>query len=394
MRKYQITIIFIIYFVCCWHSKQVYAVSANSTMTVKAIKTHVLYDQDKQKIKTIRKGTIVSLQHQANKAPYIIVGKQKGIANPSNYRHVTAINGLQQITYHQYVSMLQVFEDMYPNAVQLKQIGTSVDNRAIYAYRLGKGKKEIYIDASTHAREHMTTNVVMKMIDTYTKAYVRGTTINGENIRKILNETSIWFVPMVNPDGVTLVQHGLKSVSTTYRNQVLAANGGSRDFQRYKANIRGVDLNRNYPAGWQSFNSVKTPNYQHYKGKTASSEPETVALIQFVKQHQFKTYITYHSSGQVLYWRYGQPKKREIRDRQVMQVIQRATGYQPVNDSGISNGSGAGQDWFVAHMKQSGITVEIAPAVGPKPVPTRYWSSVWRKNKMVGIFAAKEAMKR
>lgn len=71
----------------------------------------------------------------------------------------------------------------------------------------------------------------------------------------------------------------------------------------------------------------------------------------------------------MLYWRYGQPKKREICDRQ---VIQRATGYQQVNDSGISNGSGAGQDWFVAHMKQPGITVEIAQAGGPKPVPTRY----------------------
>lgn len=52
---------------------------------------------------------------------------------------------------------------------------------------------------------------------------------------------------MINSDGVTLVQHGLKSVSVTYRNKVLAANGGSHNFQRYKANMRGGDLNRNYP---------------------------------------------------------------------------------------------------------------------------------------------------
>lgn len=68
-----------------------------------------------------------------------------------------------------------------------------------------------------------------------------------------------------------------------------------------------------------------------------------------------------------------------------MQLVKQATGYTPINDSGISNGSGAGQDWFVAKMKQPGITVEIAPAVGQRTVPHAYWPAVWQKIKQLGF---------
>lgn len=52
-------------------------------------------------------------------------------------------------------------------------------------------KKEIYIDASTHVREHMTANVVMEMIDTYTAAYINEKKLYGYDVKKVLNTTSI-----------------------------------------------------------------------------------------------------------------------------------------------------------------------------------------------------------
>ena len=63
----------------------------------------------------------------------------------------------------------------------------------------------------------MTTNVLMEMIDTYTESYRKKSTFAGYNVKSTLDKTSIWFVPMMNPDGVTLVQKGLNGVDSKCR---------------------------------------------------------------------------------------------------------------------------------------------------------------------------------
>lgn len=102
-------------------------------------------------------------------------------------------------------------EKAYPNLISKRIIGQSVDGRNIYAVKLGKGKTEIMINGSHHAREYITTNLLMEMIDVYAYAYSKNLRVNGYPVRSILNNASIWFVPMVNPDGVTLVQKGHRS---------------------------------------------------------------------------------------------------------------------------------------------------------------------------------------
>lgn len=196
---------------------------------------------------------------------------------------------------------------------------------------------------------------------------------------------------MVNPDGVMLVQQGLKSVQTAYKKTVVKVNGGSDNFSYYKSNIRGVDLNRNYNVAWKATSSTKTTSYKAYKGRTAVSEPETKAMVRFVKIYSFKTYLTYHSSGQLQYWYYNQSVKQKKKDYALVQKIYNVTKYRPVISTRIAAGSGAGQEWFVSAFKKPGITIEIAPYVGEKAVPHHYWSSVWNKNKSVGLLVGKEA---
>lgn len=57
-------------------------------------------------------------------------------------------------------------------------------------------------------------------------------------------------------------------------------------------------------------------------------------------------------------------------------------------------GTGVSVNWFVLTQKNPGLTIEIAPYVGLKPVPHKYWQSVWKKNKSIGLFGAEEASKR
>lgn len=365
------------------------------TMQLKAEKTNTVYNASGKKIGTLAKGTNVKLINHTKKQGVIHFNASQGYVNLNNYKHYSVVNGSKAISYEQYRYYVEVLALLYPEAVTLKKIGKSADGRTIYAYRLGKGKKEVYIDASTHAREHMTTNVVMAMIDTYTKGYINKKKLANYDVEKLLNDVSIWFVPMVNPDGVMLVQQGLSSVSAEKRAKVLKYNGNSKNFARYKANIRGVDLNRNYNVAWkQTATSPNTRSYQFYKGPSAVSEPETKAMVKFVKAHDFKSYIAYHSAGEILYWKYNQNAAQLAQHRLLVTQIQQSTGYRPDNTTGVVSGSGAGQDWFVATTKKPGITIEIAPYAGNQPVPNSQWPSVWKKNKYVGLIVAKEAVAR
>ena len=361
-------------------------------VTIFSEKNHAVYNKKGIKIGEIAKGKAIALINVVNGKGLIRFANYTGYVSLTNYTHNNLVDGSKAISYNLYAYQLSVLAAMYPKQTQRIKIGESVQGRAIYAFKLGTGKKEIYMDASTHAREHMTTNVLMKMIDTYTKAYTTQNKLYNYDVEKVLNTTSIWFVPMVNPDGVMLVQQGLKSVQEPYKQKVLKANDGSKNFARYKSNIRGVDLNRNYNVAWKATStSIKKPYYKAYKGPSAVSEPETKAMVNFVKKHSFKTYLAYHSSGQLQYWYYNQSVKQKKRDYYLVQKIYNVTKYNPVTSTGIANGSGAGQDWFVSTFKRPGITIEIAPYVGETTVPHKYWSSVWNKNKSVGLLAAKEA---
>jgi g-D-glutamyl-meso-diaminopimelate peptidase len=292
-------------------------------------------------------------------------------------------------TYEQMIRDLKDIRLWYADITEIQIIGKSVDGRNLYALKLGTGKNEIFINGSHHAREHMTTNVLMEMIDAYAFHYLRNKTLDGYNVRQILSETSIWFVPMVNPDGVTLVQRGYKSANNP--SYVLKLNGNKSDFSAWKANIRGVDLNRQYPADWANICcDPGKPGPQNYKGTRPLSEPEAKAVADFTLAHNFKTALAYHSSGQILYWHFNQGYSALQRDKALALKISAKTGYSLV--PAMRNPSGGGfTDWFIQNERRPGFTPEISPYVGAKPVPISYFDSIWKKNYSIGVMMAKEA---
>ncbi|PLS17850.1 hypothetical protein CVD28_09120 [Bacillus sp. M6-12] len=308
--------------------------------------------------------------------------------------YVDAANTKGVYTYEQLGSDAKTLEIMYPGLVKTEVIGKSVDGRNLYAIKLGKGKKEIFFNGSHHAREHMTTNVLMEMADQYALSYAKGTTYGGYKTRAVLNNVSIWFVPMLNPDGVTLVQKGHLSAKNPA--QVLKLNNGKKDFSAWKANIRGVDLNRQYPANWASIDyDAKKPGPKNFKGYKPLSEPEVIAIVNFVKKHSFKTAVAYHSSGNILYWHYGQTGSRYTRDYTLAKRYGSLTGYSLVAPSKNPSKSGGGfKDWFIMQTKMPGFTPEISKYVGERPVPVSYFPSVWSKNYKAGLMLADDASRR
>ena len=128
-------------------------------------------------------------------------------------------------------------------------IGESVLKRPIYAVKFDFcSKNTVIIQASIHAREHITTNLVCKLIEDVENDYAR---------LKALNVPNLLFVPMVNPDGVELCYYGLKSVPSKHISFLSEINNGT-DFSLFKANVNGVDLNTNFDAKWGTGKENKT----------------------------------------------------------------------------------------------------------------------------------------
>ncbi|REJ26515.1 MAG: hypothetical protein C6W54_01315 [Bacillaceae bacterium] len=328
--------------------------------------------------------------HIANRVGYVhksdVKVSLKKQAKPGNL-----VNPNQVYTYEEMVHDISELEKAYPNLISKRIIGQSVDGRNIYAVKLGKGKTEIMINGSHHAREYITTNLLMEMIDVYAYAYSKNLRVDGYPVRSILNNASIWFVPMVNPDGVTLVQKGHRSAKNPA--YVLKLNGGSTNFAAWKANIRGVDLNRQYPADWYRIaGNTGRPSPQNYKGPRPLNEPEAKAMVNFTLSRNFKTAVSYHSSGEIIYWHFNTPKQHEVRDRKIASMIASKTGYRLVPPSNNPSGGGF-TDWFISTQKKPAFTPEVAPYVGNRPVPISYFPSIWKKNQSIGIMLADEAYK-
>lgn len=361
-------------------------------ITLTVSKTNAIYTSKGNKIGTIDKGQIVSLKGLKGNKGIINYMRKTGYVNLKYYNHSNVVNPTKNITYGMYNYYLRVIAQLYPEFTEVEKIGESVQGRSIYALRVGNGEKEILMDAAMHAREHMTTNVLMEMIDQYTVSYRKGTNYAGYNVKRVLDKTSIWFVPMMNPDGVTLVQKGIASMDSKYRKSLKKYNHGSNNFKRWKANGRGVDLNRNFDGLWK-YLATTPKSYMNYKGTSAFSEPEAQALKAFVQRHHFKTDLSYHSSGQIVYWFNFQKGSTLTRDLKLAKSVARITGYTVVPPL-LYRGSGSSADWFIVNQKKPGLTIEIAPYAGYGPVPHRYWSNVWYKNKSIGLFGANEASKR
>lgn len=292
--------------------------------------------------------------------------------------------------------MLKALNQKYKGFTEIKIIGKTVQGRDIVAFKVGKGSKSVFINGSHHARENMTTMLILNQIENLCMSYVEGIKYNGKTYKEILDDMAIWFVPNVNPDGVELAR-SYQIKNTEIKDYPVFANSLSEK-KSFKANARNVDLNRNYDTNWDNiFDRAK-----YYPGAKPFSEPETQAIKGFCEEMKFSGTIAYHATGQIIFWHYDQEAKEEARDEQIAKDLKKITGYllvpkwHTLTSKGLEpNGgkySGGGyKDWFVQEFKKPGFTLEVGRTSCPLSI-TEY-SKIWKDNKNVPIYFADKADK-
>lgn len=279
-------------------------------------------------------------------AGYIQPARETYLEDVLNTVSVTAV-----YTHEQMMADLQSFADAYPQLATVEILGQSEEGRDIPVLRLGSedAGHHVLLHGSIHGREHITTWLLMALAD--------------HQLNQGLPEgVCFHIIPMVNPDGVHISQTGTLNDLQKAIYQEDKANGYTKQDQsayaaRWKANGLGIDLNRSFPAGWESLNGRKEPSSELYPGTEPFDAVEARLLRDYTLNHSFAATVSVHSTGSVIYYDYGKKDLVNQQSKSFALAVRELTGYRLVGQSTVD---GAGyKDWAIDALEIPSLTLEI-----------------------------------
>lgn len=237
--------------------------------------------------------------------------------------------------------------------------GYSDMGKPLYALYLGNGARRVIMSAAYHANEWLTTPVMLN----YIRNVCESSNYEGR---------SLCFAPLVNPDAIDLVTGALTAGPSYRQSRAIANNYPQIRFpDGWKANIRGVDLNLQYPAGWELAKKIKfaqgftSPAPRDFVGYFPLSEPESRGIAALTEEFMPDTAVALHSQGEVIYWQFrgGAPAGA----RQLGEKMAAAGGYTLAETPPESDNAGY-KDWVIYRFGVPAYTVEMGLGLNPLPV--------------------------
>ncbi|WP_435204359.1 M14 family metallopeptidase [Micromonospora sp. bgisy143] len=272
--------------------------------------------------------------------------------------------------YHDYAELTAVVNQAVadqPAIARKISIGTSYEGRDLMAVKISdnvgtdENEPEILFNAQQHAREHLTVEMAIYLLNLFTDSYG-----SDSRITNIVNSREIWIVPTVNPDGS---EYDIATGSYRSWRKNRQPNSGS-------SNV-GTDLNRNWSYQWGCCGgSSGTTSSETYRGPSAFSAPETQALRNFVNSRvvggvqQIKANIDFHTYSQLVLWPFGYTTANNPSGMSADQYNTFATigqqmaatnSYTPEQSSDLYIADGTSIDWMWATHGIWAYTFEMYP---------------------------------
>lgn len=267
--------------------------------------------------------------------------------------------------------------------IEIGSIGRSVMGKDILYLSIGTGTTQVFYNASFHANENITTPVLLKFAEEYARAYADGTDLYGVSARDLFTNYQLYIVPMVNPDGVDLVNGALTNGIYYQKAREISAAYPNIPFPSgWKANIDGIDLNLQFPAGWENAKKIKyaqgytSPAPRDYVGSAPLVAPESNAVYQFTREHNFSLILAYHTQGEVIYWKYLNYEPE--RSYEIARYFGEVSGYT-VEETPQQSGYAGYKDWFIQEYDRPGYTIEAG--LGENPLPMSQFAEIYEENR-------------
>jgi len=279
---------------------------------------------------------------------------------------------------YDYKKLKSDIESISPVTTIVDVIGKSVMERDIFCLKTGRGKRKILLTGAHHGLEYITSCFLMEFMRDYSRSLLDEKMFFNESPLKLFTETTLYVVPMVNPDGVDIAVNGLDITDEHHRR--LISTSGIYSFRTvWQANARGVDLNHNYDALWHR--TVEKPAPSLYGGDFPGSEPETAALCALMKNENFDMLICFHSQGEEIYYNFDERAEEEA--EKIATEMAFVSGYKKSSPEGTASYGGC-KDWFIKEFAKPGFTVEMGK--GTNPLPMECISEIYEQN--AGIILA------
>lgn len=335
-------------------------------------------------ITTIPKGGVMKLESWYGSYAKVSYEKQEGYVLSSYIKpadeqyfskNLDTVVPTDTYPYEQLLADLEALQSAYPRVVTVESIGTSEQGRDIPVLRIGDpdARYQVLLQGAIHGREHMTAWLLMAMADYWLD---HGLLSYGDVCYHI--------IPMSNPDGVAISQSGSlegarKEIYQRERETGVTSLGEGAYAALWKANAQGVDINRNFSAGWEDAQGRMEPSSQQYRGVAPFSSAEAAALRDYTLRYPFNATVSYHASGSVIYWEYGEKQPVNNLSMLLAQEVNAVTGYGLEGSEGVE---GAGyKDWVIEDLEIPSVTIEIG--CQDAPLAQRELYSIFARNYRV-----------
>ena len=268
---------------------------------------------------------------------------------------------------------------------------TTAFGRPVRTLVIGTGDRKVLYSAAHHANEWITTPVILKFVEELAQALENNGRLYGVPAETITKVATIYTVPMVDPDGVDLVTGATPVGSLEYEMaHRIGDNFPEIPFpEGWKANLLGVDLNLQYPAGWLQAREIKfsqgydRPAPRDFVGRAPLNQRESLALANFTEAIDPALVLAYHTQGQVIYWQF---RDYEVPGAKALgEEFARLSGYA-LEDTPYESAFAGYKDWFIQNFRRPGYTVEVG--LGENPLPIEQFEQIFKDNLGILVTAA------